>query len=139
MAQPIGFQTCIPQAKFAFPRSYVWGVQIQSGAALAVWTDNHMDLIDTMTSYVYWSLTFDPRFWGWSSNRWTLDFVLTEAYYTVPPSPTHLDLPVTVSWRTDWIQNVFPVINVAAFGTGGTFQFKQLAHQPSSYWLPAFY
>jgi hypothetical protein len=95
-----------------------------------------MDLIDPPTGYVFWSLTFDPRFWAWSSNRWTLDFVLTEAYYTVPPSPTRIPLPITVSWRMDWNVGLFPVINIAAFGSGGVFQFHQLDHQPAGYWLP---
>jgi len=34
--------------------------------------------------------TILPEFVGWSTNAYTLDFIITEYYYTIAPSPTRI-------------------------------------------------
>lgn len=136
MTQPIGGQTIVPQPKFAFPRSYIWGLSIQ-------WTDFYLagsiPLIEARRpsdNYHYFTLEIDERFYDWNSNRWTLDYFLTDAWYTSPPSPTHIPLPVNIE-ITHWpFFNYRPTINISPFGLGVDFHALQLPPAPSTYWTP---
>lgn len=83
----------------------------------------------------YWVLVFDEDFWTWSSNRRTLDYVLSEAYYQVYPDPTHINLPTQLWWVVDTDIGQ-PVLDIAAFGSGSYFNYKSTPPPPPGYWLP---
>lgn len=129
----IGVVTGQPTQKFAFPRSYIDGISIKSGVAVPVWASNRMDLWDTAFTSVYWSLYFKYDFWEWSSNRWTIDYVLEHAWYGSSDPATGSPLPVYCTYK---VLGDPPkkYIEVAAFGLGSE-NYEHLlptANQP--YW-----
>jgi len=132
---PIPLGSYIPGAQFVAPRSYYRTIRIRSGTAQAFWNDNVMSLQPVGGGWPYWVLVFDEDFWPWSSNRRTLDHVLSDAYYQVYPDPTHNNLPVQVWWTYDSIINQV-VLDCAAFGSGSFLQYHSTPPPPSDYWLP---
>jgi hypothetical protein len=130
---PIGTVTGQPSQHFAMPRSYLWGISIKSGAAVPVWSDNQMLLWDFTFTTFYWGLIFKPEFWAWSSNRWTVDFVLHDAWYGNTNPALGSPLPVYVSY----FQNQQPegaVLEVAAFGLGDHIYPHALPSTTDPYW-----
>lgn len=132
---PVPLGSYVNGAKFAFPRSYVQTIRIRSGTAQAFWSDNVMSLQPVGGGLPYWTLVFDPDFWGWSSNKRTLDYVLSDAYYQVWPDPTHNNLPIQLWWVHDGNINAM-VLDCAAFGSGSFFNYKSTPPAPPGYWLP---
>jgi hypothetical protein len=88
--------------------------------------------------YRVFTLTVEPRFWAWSSNRYTLDFVITESYYTefgVPPQ-----YPVPFLLRYEQLEpNNLPCVSFYPFAAPFTDpHFFVLPSAPEDYWLPPF-
>lgn len=70
-----------PQAKFAFPRSYAYQIYVedQSPNITRVGDYIHTD-IDASIGYGIW-YKVRPQIWEWSSNRYTLDFVVEDCWW----------------------------------------------------------
>lgn len=132
----LGAGTFVPRAKFAFPRSYLYGIWFSFDTGSVVnWTDNTADFIapgGTVTGRV----TFAPEFWAWSSNCYTLDFAIIESWYAVFPSPTQNPLPFALTYYSDPL-NGRPYLVYNPFSAVGTADFKHAAPPaPSDYWRP---
>ena len=129
----IGTVTGQPSQHFAVPRSYLRGISIKSGAALPVWTDNQMMLWDFTLTTFYWGLIFKPEFWSWSSNRWTVDYMLHDAWYGNTNPILGSPLPVYVSYFGN-LGTDQAVIEVAAFGLGDHNYPHDLPPADQPYW-----
>jgi hypothetical protein len=81
----------IPDAKFAFPRSYIQGIQIGIGDGWIIEeTGNPFLAHYSIVGFdQFIRVTMDNRFYVWSSNIYTLDFVFTEmvTWFTGSPIP----------------------------------------------------
>lgn len=86
-----------PQAKFAFPRSYVHGLCVRVDAP-TTFTLNKAIFFDGGVPTRRFTIETDTRFYNWSSDRWTLDFVITESYYQNLPNLTKFAVPFRVTW-----------------------------------------
>jgi hypothetical protein len=135
---PTGTGTFVPNGKFACPRSYwrgiahnIAGYTVANVGNVYTWTKN------TDPNEV-WTIGLDMRFYPWSSNRWTLDHIVTDFYYTIAPSPTQHPQPYTLYYfirpghPSPYIQIRF---NNVDFGNLVYFDFPGA---PGSYWLPPF-
>lgn len=131
----IGTVNGYPSDKFAFPRSYVRSVGVRSGTALAIWTDNRMDLTDPSTGVTYWTYVFKPEFWAWSSNRWTLDWILEESYYIPFVGSPKVPLNVVCIWVYE-VGQFYPTIEVNPFPGQPFLNQHVLQGAPPDYWLP---
>lgn len=78
---PPPFVSFVPGAKFAFPRSYYYQIYCEDQSPnISRFLDYiHVD-IDPTIGYGIW-YKIRPQFWNWSSNRYTLDFVLEDVWW----------------------------------------------------------
>lgn len=130
----LGPVTGIPQNKFAMPRSYIYGVWFSFDTGSVVnWSDNVADFIapgGTVTGRV----TFAPEVWVWSSNAYTLDYLVIESWYAVFPSPTENPLPFNLRLYFDPL-NGRPYLLYEPFGAAGSAAFKHaMPPAPPDYW-----
>lgn len=88
----------VQSGRFSFPRSYFSQLWLAlEGNLTFTQTDNVIHfLYPPIPGYEAW-FVFAPNFWEWSSNKFTLDYVLQYAYEKVTPmSP---ETPVTASLK----------------------------------------
>lgn len=92
---PVTYSSIVPSAKFAFPRSYIKGVQIGDYDDDIVWTENVAVVSINIPGFVgTHTFIFQEEFWEWNSNCYTLDFPLERVFYVQPPDPVEHDTPV---------------------------------------------
>lgn len=131
----IGTKTCFPQAKFAFPRSYILDVGVRAGAATAIWSGRQVDLVNSTTGVLFWRTVFAEKFWPWSSNRYTLDYVAEECYYfpTIVSPPTPLNVRI---WYETHPVTFNPMVVISPFAAQPFLYSTPTLPAPSSYWWP---
>lgn len=121
--------------KFSFNRSYVNRISFSDVLLPVVQTANVFvfspAIVPTDTYYV----TFSPKFWDWSSNMFTLDFLVIEAYRTITPSPTQVPIDFSLTYFPPMDANGSHIW-FKPFSVATPEAFFPLAGAPSSYWLP---
>jgi len=131
----IGVGTFSPNGHFAFPRSYVYRV---------VFSDILLPLTSPGPSFVFnpsivptdhYHITFRPNFWVWSSNRWTLDHIISDCFRTVDPSPTQIPVDFTLSYVPPDATHP-PRLVFRPFGVVTPDVSYSMPAQPLNYWLP---
>lgn len=132
----IGAGVYNPTPGFAIPRSYVLGIDMYFGAnALVVWNDNVCSFQDLSNPSVSGEFVIAPEFIAWSSNRYTLDFLPVEWWYTVSPDPTKIPVGFYCNWgATVPGSENFLVFNI--FGVGTVRYRHTLPPAPPDYWRP---
>lgn len=136
MPWPLGSYS--PRAKFAFPRSYVRGILFN----LDGYTIQHFDNAYLWTKISdpseTWRIELDERFYTWSSDRWTLDYVVTSFTLHACNICPIVDQPFTLRWWTHPANKspylMFRFADVA-FTTYTPFDFPAA---PAGYWRPRF-
>jgi len=131
---PIGPVTYQPSPSIAFPRSYVAALRIwMGGNHVVTWNGNEarMDIVGPPAHY--YIFRFSDFFIPWSSNAYTLDHILTDAFYVIPPSPTQNPAPVTVS-LLHMLNDHFWLIAVGPFGTSSSPDDHDLEGSPAGWW-----
>lgn len=126
--------TFLPNGRFAFPRSYVQGLYVRHDPGAVTWDGELLTFIVAGTPNALVKVYFDARFAAWSSNRWTLDFVVTHGTYEYPPAPSVFDLPFYVQFMTPPGGKAPHLLIDAMYGS--TYSFITLPLQPFYYWLP---
>lgn len=130
----VDYPICLPQGQFAFPRSYVEGIYVRHDPGLLTFTGDLLQFIVTGPPDALVRVWFDPRFTPWSSNRWTLDHVTTDASYEYPTGGQIRPLPFYVYWT------IPPGAGRAHIGIdamyGSQYTAIPLGVAPSTYWLP---
>jgi hypothetical protein len=84
----IGTGTYSPQGRFGFPRSYIGAVAFPSeltleAAAFGVYVLNDFGIFNDR---LFVKLKFN--FFQWTSNKYTLDYIVEECYFHALPSTT---------------------------------------------------
>jgi len=132
----IGTGSYDPQPKFAFPRSYVRGVAIQIVSGVVVQTGRFFQLQNPPDPTLYF-IVFNEKFWDWSSNRYTLDFVVEESYYQPGGVGSYVPMPFLVTYYTN-TPDYSPYLVYSPFSSPGGITYYQLPPAPPDYWLPPF-
>lgn len=132
----LGAGTFVPQGQFNFPRSYVAGVWLSfDTGSLVSWFTNRVTFLDPSHT-VFGTILFAPEFWDWSSNVYSMDFLILESWYSFPPSPVEIPLPFRLIYYLDPLDNV-PYFVYQPFSAIGTGAFKHLLPPaPPTYWRP---
>jgi hypothetical protein len=78
-------------------------------------------------------LRLDTRFYGWSSNRWTLDHILIDWYVDVGGVPPHIPLTGTLSWQVDDTEHR-AVLRFDWYITAPDYEYFPFPQQPLNYW-----
>lgn len=132
----IGTGNFIPQAKFSFPRSYIRGICLRfDPGAIITQHINYFSGYDSATPTLYFEVHYDARFHAWSSNNWTLDYIITENWVNVPPTnPTQIpfDFALVVEYRLGFGNYVL----FAPGGLGTVRNYFDLPPAPPTYWKP---
>lgn len=125
-----------PGPDFAFPRSYVKGIDMFFGpGALVIWTANECFFQDLTNPAVTGKFIIKPEFVPWSSNRYTFAWLPVEWYYTISPNPTQVPVNFFANWgATVPGSDNYLVFNI--FGVGTVRYRHDLPAAPSSYWRP---
>jgi hypothetical protein len=99
MPMTIGTGSFSPGGRFAFPRSYIAGVNNYSAGFTLTQSLNQftLDFHPTFSSVYHW--TFDIDFWFLTSNCWTLDHIITECWYNNAPGDPQIPLDFGLRWQ----------------------------------------
>jgi len=131
----IGAGIFVPPGKFTFPRSYVVDLVIyRQGTtitrSLGAFTI-HAAPPDPTFAYVQ----FRNNFYFWSSNRWQLDYIVSESWYKAGGVGAEIPLPFELDWAIDPV-TLRSTIYYSFFGGKTDPQLFRLPPQPGDYWLP---
>jgi hypothetical protein len=77
---------------------------------------------------------FHENFIPWTSNRWTLDHVTTNATYEYPPNPTTYPLPWFLQWMNPPDSGQMVLLIDAMYGAN--YSLIELPPAPPGYWTP---
>ena len=130
-----GFLGAYPQPRFALPRSYAYQLSILDGAAAVTMVDNVITVMFNPLIGYYTTYVLDERFLPWSSNRWTLDFIVAACTWQAYFDGVHHLQAFTVN---HWFRGVpaVPTITLVNPYSSPNEYFLPLPHQPADYWSP---
>jgi len=124
-----------PNGRFTMPRSYIAAFVLNVDAPVTQ-TDNVIEFYDPFNPLVNFHIKIDGRFWDWSSNSWSLDWIIEESWYYVLPSPTTAVMPFTLAYRT-FGSLVEPSLVFQPFGIDFIdYHIYTLPPAPPTYWMP---
>lgn len=133
---PTGTGHFAPQGRFAFPRSYIyyiaWNIENYTVSnVLNVYTWTYIP--DPMITH---TITLAPKFYPWSSNNFTSDYVIEEYYYQFFPGgpKTYPDFRLDYYIHPGFKRMGF--IFYSADNRFATSIISNLPTAPSTYWLP---
>lgn len=127
----------IPQPQFAFPRSFLEGIEIRHDLTSPSWSGSLCSFWIAGPPDALCKVKFKDEFIPWSSNRYTLDWIVEWATYEYPPNPATADLPYYLVYRIP--DNRFRGSVLLDVTYGSLYTVHQLAAAPGSYWQPPQY
>lgn len=131
---PYGY---FPSAKFAFPRSYFAQILVSDQAADITRVGNSIHTsIDPLIGYGIW-YQIHPNIWPWSSNRYTLDFVVVDCWWEAFFDGVHHPQGYT----TNFLYYGTPPLPTLQIANPFISTFNEVIHvtqAPSYYWLPPY-
>lgn len=133
----LGAGTFVPGGRFSFPRSYVPQFLVNVDTDTFVVALHACAFLDPNNHNFSFHIILDPRFYEWSSNKWTLDHVVLESYYVISPDPTEIPMPFVLSFHTYGAGAQALIFQ--PFGINFIENRKvPLPPPPSDYWTPGF-
>ena len=117
------------------PRSYVAGITIAMDDWPAVeLSPGHYELTQTGFPDRHVWFDFKDEFVAWSSNRYTLDWILRCSYFQNTLTLAYVPLAYALSvWYPPDIAGLFIFVSVPGFGTTRRDNFN-IANAPADYW-----
>lgn len=94
----IGAGTFNPAGNFAFPRSYISGIQIATAGFALTQMGNSFALNFQPTYVTIFYFSFTNEFYDSSTNAYTLDHIVETMYYKQFPTDTEHALPYGLRW-----------------------------------------
>lgn len=125
-----------PGAKFAFPRSYLYGFSIRMNT-VPTQVGRVFTFVDGSNPNLRYTVIVQQEVYDWSSNRYTLDFVLEETYYQFLPNMTKNPLNGCLELLYDQVdERPYTMFSpfCAVFPTRYRYPYPPA---PPGYWLPA--
>lgn len=131
----IGTGTFFPQGQFSFIRPYVGNFAVPS-----VWNlESHSAHQFVFNDFGIYNdrifINLFPAFWGWTTNNYTLDHIVTDCYYHALPSTVDTPTPFSLTFvpatptRLATLKLLSPY-----FAT--TLQYFPLPARDQPYWMP---
>jgi hypothetical protein len=92
------YQNFTQWPKFSIPRQYLGGIEIGNTWTGISMTGNVITLFGTSPFLYYNIFVIRSNVMTWSSNSYTLDYVLEDHWSNVPPSPSHDPFYITTEY-----------------------------------------
>ena len=131
----IGTGTFAPQAKFAFPRSYIYELDIARYGNTLTQTSGRFTIHAPPPDPTFAVIQFDDNWFTWNSNARTLDHIVTEFWYKAGGVGPETPLNFTLGYRVRPTSKR-PSLYFNWFSGTRDEQIFTLSTQPSNYWLP---
>lgn len=127
----VGFS---PHARFFFPRPYVNRWVVYGDWPSGTFEDNtHIGRsLDASDWYFY--VIMKENVWDWSSNMYSLDYILEDAYATSIPLGITVPLNMEVIWQPNTTEP-FPYLQFNRIGATTFNYVTDIPAAPSDYWL----
>lgn len=130
-----GSAAYVPGGQFNFPRSYVYRVTFGFGAgAIITPSGGNFYITDGTNPIVHVVCNFRPNAWAWSSNVYSLDYLIEDWWLIIDPNPNPLPLNFALYYQV-WTADNIPelAINIA----GATTRYENaMPDAPPGYWKP---
>lgn len=133
---PSGSISYVPSGRFNFPRSYIYDIRVyvQHTVSHAYFADNIITVDYTPVPAFLATIKLRRNVYDWSSNCYTLDYLIEENWYVISAGGTEFVLPLQVGYASA-VQSIRPAVNIV-LDLGVDIYTQTLPSQPSSYWLP---
>lgn len=131
----IGTGTFIPAAKFRFPRSYIYQIDIARYGDTITQIANRFEIHAPAPDLTVAVIIIDPAWFLWNSNYRTLDYVVTDFFALVNGVPPQVPLNYTLGWWENPVTHV-PGLFFNWYSGFRDPQIFTLPRQPLNYWLP---
>lgn len=133
MPHPAGIVTYVPQGKFWFPRSYVTKLKIHTNHVnVPTYTDGIITWTHSPPDSVIGFTKIKDVFIPWTSNTYSLDFLVEYWYYQILPSPTEFEWGGELSFAYDSVVQANCLI--VATESADTDYYYDLEPPPLPYW-----
>lgn len=122
-------------AKFSFPRSYIPTFNVRVNTPVTDLGTGEFTFPDGSVPGRHYHIVIFEKFYPWSSNKYTMDFVIEQSYYVTDPSPTETPMPFTLIFAptSDGVNGLFFFPFGAPFTDNNIFL---LPPAPPDYWTP---
>jgi len=134
MTHPPGVMTFVPGGQFNFPRSYASFIKVHT---------NHVNVPSYADGLISWrheppdTVTGETKIKDvvipWSSNTYSLDWLVEWWFFKISPSPTEIEWGGEVSF--DWDDVVKANCIIIATAAADTDYYYPLEAAPTGYWL----
>jgi len=134
---PAGAGTFYPNGQLAFPRSYIWGFNILVNNTVTQ-DGRFFHFVNASSPSQVFTVSWKENVFDWSSNRYTLDYVIDDSYYQNLPDLTKNPMTYALTFYAA-ADTGRSVLYFYPFGLGFVDDhFFQLPPAPPDYWRPPF-
>ena len=95
---PIGSNNGTPSDQFSFRRSFIANIAFPHRLGSPLVGGPDFVFQETLFPANIYHITVAHNFWTWTSNMFTLDHIISDAWATITPSPTVIPLNVRVTF-----------------------------------------
>lgn len=131
----IGTGSYSPSAKWTLTRAYARAVAFPAELTL----ESSADGVFTFNDFMFYNdrivCEIEPRFWAWTSNHYTLDFIVKQLYYFPLPSTTPLPANFSLRFLPE-TPSLPPAIFVRIAPFSNTPAYHDLPAATVPYWKP---
>lgn len=133
MPPVFGTVTCFPSNNFAFNRGYLRGIAITSGGWPTTLVDNLITVTVGMPVIYRNYVLLEDYIVPFSSNAYTLNYVVKEAYFILDGSTTKNPASDNLTWRVV-SDPPTPTLYIDLLATGLPLSILPVQAPPSNYW-----
>lgn len=124
-----------PSNKFTLPRSYIYGIGFPTRIFPMVQTGPHFIFNEALHPEITYHIIFRLNTWLWTSNSYSLDYWLTDAYGFIAPDPTPIPAPTWITYVPH--TSTHPAfLKMDFYITTSDYTFVNVPVQPPHWWLP---
>lgn len=124
----------LPGGNWNFTRSYITKLVLSDDPGAVELSGSTLTLTITVPFTYYHIFELFPNLIAWSSNCYSLERLIVDYYYVVPPSPTHNPFGAALELLPNTVGGFF-FLKISVPGSLGVEQDIALPGGPGGYWL----
>jgi hypothetical protein len=131
----IGVGTFTPNGRFSVPRSFINDIVVYHNGDTIVQVANSFTIHAPFPDPTIGFFRLDNRFWGWSSNYWTLDYIITDCWYKLGGVGAEIPMPFQLHYYNEPTTGRTG-LSFGWFSAESDPHPHPLPSAPLNYWLP---